>query len=56
MKKMMTLMLGMALAFTSVALTFAQDAPTKKDDSSKKENTKKKGGKKKDDSKKEGTR
>ena len=54
MKKMMTLMLGMALAFTSVAVTFAQDAP-KKDDS-KKENTKKKGGKKKDDTKKEGTR
>jgi len=53
MKKMMTLMLGMALAFTSVA-AFAQD--TKKEDSSKKENTKKKGGKKKDDSKKEGTR
>ena len=53
MKKMMTLMLGMALAFTSVAVTFAQE---KKEDSSKKESTKKKGGKKKDDSKKEGTR
>ena len=53
MKKMMTLMLGMALAFTSVAVTFAQEG---KKDESKKENTKKKGGKKKDDSKKEGTR
>jgi hypothetical protein len=39
MKKLMTLMLGMALAFTTVAVTFAQDTP-------KKEDTKKKGGKK----------
>jgi hypothetical protein len=44
MKKMMTLMLGLALAFTTVAVTFAQDAP-------KKEDTKKtkKGGKKKEE-------
>jgi len=48
MKKLMTLMLGMALAFGTVAVTFAQDAP-------KKEETKKgkKGGKKKDGEKKE---
>ena len=42
MKKLMTLMLGMALAFTTVAVTFGQDAPKKKD------STTKKGGKKKD--------
>ena len=29
MKKLMTLMLGMAFAFTTVAPTFAQDAPKK---------------------------
>jgi hypothetical protein len=42
MKKLMTLMLGMALAFGSVAVTFAQDQP--KTDEGK---TKKKGKKKK---------
>ncbi|MEO8597782.1 MAG: hypothetical protein ABI759_30960 [Candidatus Solibacter sp.] len=47
MKKLMALMLGMALAFTTVAVTFAQDT-TKKEE--KKKDTKKKGGKKKDDS------
>ena len=46
MKKMMTLMLGLALAFTTVAVTFAQDAPKKED--TKKEG-KKKGGKKKEE-------
>ena len=40
MKKLMTLMLGMALAFGSVAVTFAQDQP-------KQEEGKKKKGKKK---------
>ena len=48
MKKLMTLMLGMALAFTTVAVTFAQDAP-KKDETTKKKDTTKKKGKKKDD-------
>ena len=53
MKKMMTLMLGLALAFTTVS-AFAQEG---KKDESKKENTKKKApSKKKDDTKKEGTR
>jgi Spy/CpxP family protein refolding chaperone len=51
MKKLMTLALGAALAFTAVAVTFAQDT-TKKE-----EPTKKKGKKKKmDTTKKEGTR
>ena len=31
MKKLMTLMLGMAFVFTTVAVTFAQDAPKKED-------------------------
>ena len=53
MKKLMTLMLGAAMAFTAVAVTFAQDAP-KKEDTTK---TKKKGGKKKaDTTKKDGSR
>ena len=42
MKKLMTLMLGMALAFGSVAVTFAQDQP-KTDESKKKKGKKKKG-------------
>jgi hypothetical protein len=42
MKKLMTLMLGMALAFGSVAVTFAQDAP-KKEEEGKKKGKKKKG-------------
>jgi hypothetical protein len=46
MKKMMTLMLGLALAFTTVAVTFAQDAPKKEDT---KKDGKKKGGKKKEE-------
>jgi hypothetical protein len=46
MKKMMTLMLGLALAFSTVAVTFAQDAPKKEDT---KKYGKKKGGKKKEE-------
>ncbi|MCU1235505.1 MAG: hypothetical protein JWP63_3472 [Candidatus Solibacter sp.] len=53
MKKLMTLMLGMALAFTTVAVTFAQDAPKKEE---KKKDGKKKGKKKDDAPKKEGGR
>ena len=54
MKKIMSLALGMALVFTTVAVTFAQDAP-KKEDTKKKGG--KKGGKKKEDMpKKEGGR
>jgi hypothetical protein len=41
MKKLMTLMLGMALAFGSVAVTFAQDQP-KQDEGKKKKGKKKK--------------
>jgi len=51
MKKLMTLMLGMAFAFTTVAPTFAQDAPKKEE----KKAPKKKGSKKKEEApKKEG--
>jgi hypothetical protein len=42
MKKLITLMLGMALAFGSVAVTFAQDQP-KKEEEGKKKGKKKKG-------------
>jgi len=45
MKKLMTLMLGLAFAFTTVAPTFAQDPPKKEE---------KKEGKKKGTKKKEG--
>jgi len=41
MKKLMSLMLGMALAFTTVAVTFAQDT-TKKEDTTKKKKAPKK--------------
>jgi hypothetical protein len=41
MKKLMTLMLGMAIVFTTVAVSFAQDT-TKKEDTSKKKSKKKK--------------
>ena len=41
MKKLMTLMLGMAFAFTTVAVAFAQDPP-KKEDTAKKKSPKKK--------------
>jgi hypothetical protein len=44
MKKLMTLMLGMALTFGTVAVVFGQDAPKKEE----KKAGKKKGGKKKD--------
>jgi hypothetical protein len=43
MKKLMTLMLGMAFAFTTVAVTFAQDT-TKKEETAKKKSPKKKKG------------
>jgi len=50
MKKLMTLMLGLSLAFTTVAVTFAQDTPKKEETKGKK-----KGGKKKEETpKKEG--
>jgi hypothetical protein len=55
MKKLMTLMLGLSLAFTTVAVTFAQDNPPKKEE--KKSSGKKKSGKKKEETpKKEGSR
>jgi len=41
MKKLMALALGMALAFTTVAVTFGQDDTTKKKDTSKKKSKKK---------------
>ena len=41
MKKLMSLMLGMALAFTAVYVSFAQDT-TKKEETSKKKSKKKK--------------
>ena len=44
MKKLMTLMLGMAFAFGTVAVTFAQDAPPQKEE--KKKSSKKKSKKK----------
>ena len=43
MKKLMTLMLGLTLAFGTVAVSFGQDQPKKED------TKKKKGGKKKKD-------
>jgi len=51
MKKMMTMVLGLALTFGAVSVAFAQDAPPKKQ----KGTSKKKGGKKKsgDDTKKD---
>ena len=53
MKKLMTLMLGMGLAFGAVAVTFAQDSAAEKE--SKKKSGKKKGSKKKgEEPKKEG--
>ena len=51
MKKLMSLMLGMALAFTTVAVTFAQDAPKKEDTDEEKE-----GQEEERPTKKEGTR
>ena len=53
MKKLMTLMLGLSLAFTTVAVTFAKDEPKKESKGTKKG----KGGKKKEEApKKEGSR
>jgi hypothetical protein len=53
MKKLLTLALGLSLAFTTVAVTFAQDAPKKEE----KKSGGKKGGKKKEETpKKEGGR
>jgi len=46
MKKLMTLMLGLSLAFGTVAAVFAQDTPKKEDT---KKSSKKKGGKKKEE-------
>jgi hypothetical protein len=51
MKKLMALALGMALAFTTVAVTFAQDTTTTK---KKKDTTKKKSKKKDTDTTKSG--
>jgi hypothetical protein len=42
MKKLMTLMLGMALAFGTVAVSFAQDQPKQDDGKTKKKGKKKK--------------
>ena len=50
MKKFMTLMLGLSLALGAVSVSFADDAPPKK------EGKKKAGKKKKDDTKKENLR
>ena len=50
MRKFMTLMLGLSLALGAVSVSFAEDAPTKK------EGKKKGGKKKKDDTKKENLR
>ena len=52
MKKLMTLMLGLGLAFGSVAVTFAQDAPPQKE--TKKKGKKKSSKKKSAEPKKEG--
>jgi hypothetical protein len=51
MKKLMSLMLGLSLAFTTVAVVFADDAPKKEE---KKDSTKKKGKKKEGEPKKDG--
>jgi len=51
MKKLMTLMLGLSLAFTTVAVVFAQDMPKKEE---KKDTTKKKGKKKEGEGEKKG--
>jgi len=54
MKKLMTLMLGMALVFGTVSVTFAQDAPKKEDSKDKKASKKKSGKKKEETPKKDG--
>jgi len=50
MKKLVSLMLGMALTFTTVAIVFGQDAPKKEEPTKKKSSKKKKA----DTTKKEG--
>jgi hypothetical protein len=52
MKKLMTLTLGMALAFGTVSAVFAQETPKKED--TKKKTTKKKDTKKKEEAPKKG--
>jgi hypothetical protein len=54
MKKLMTLMLGLSLAFTTVAVTFAQETPKKEE--KKTGGGKKKGKKSTEAPKKEGGR
>ena len=54
MKKLMTLMLGLAFVFTTVAPTFAQGE--KKDEGTTKKKGGKKSGKKKEDTEKKGGR
>ena len=57
MKKLTTLMLGMALAFTTVAVSFGQDAPPAPAKKEKKAKKAKKAPKKKDEApKKDGVR
>jgi len=51
MKKLVSLMLGMALTFSTVAIVFAQDAPKKEEPTKAKKSPKKK---KADTTKKEG--
>ena len=53
MKKLMTLMLGVAFAFTTVAPTFAQEPP-KKEEPPKKDSKKKKAPKKEGEGEKKG--
>ncbi len=48
MKKLMTLMLGLSLAFGTVSVAFSQETP-KKDDSKDKKSSKKKSSKKKEE-------
>jgi hypothetical protein len=55
MKKLMTLMLGLTLAFGTVAVTFGQETP-KKEDTTKKKGGKKGGKKKEETPKKEGSK
>ena len=52
MKKLMTLMLGLTFAFSTVAVVFAQDAPKKDDSTASKKKAPKK--KKAETTKKEG--
>lgn len=54
MKKLMTLMLGMSLAFGTVGMVFGQDPPKKEDGKDKKGSKKKSGKKKEEAPKKDG--